>query len=86
MSLDVHRHFHDELSHVKVRLLTMSGEAEADFDKGYRINLDATRNLFEAIRKVGGGYKPKVVFTSSIAVFGAPFPEAIPDEFFNTPL
>src|SRR6266536_991097 len=29
MSLDVHRHFHDELSHVKVRLLTMSGEAEA---------------------------------------------------------
>ena len=29
MSLDAHRHFHDELSHVKVRLLTMSGEAEA---------------------------------------------------------
>src|SRR6187397_357709 len=29
MSLDIHRHFHDELSHVKVRLLTMSGEAEA---------------------------------------------------------
>ena len=29
MSFDVHRHFHDELSHVKVRLLTMSGEAEA---------------------------------------------------------
>jgi phosphate transport system protein len=29
MSVDVHRHFHDELSHVKVRLLTMSGEAEA---------------------------------------------------------
>jgi nucleoside-diphosphate-sugar epimerase len=64
----------------------VSGEAEADFEKGYRINLDGTRYLFEAIRKVGGGYKPKVVFTSSIAVFGAPFPEAIPDEFFNTPL
>ena len=29
MSVDIHRHFHDELSHVKVRLLTMSGEAEA---------------------------------------------------------
>ena len=29
MSFDAHRHFHDELSHVKVRLLTMSGEAEA---------------------------------------------------------
>jgi len=64
----------------------VSGEAEADFDKGYRVNLDGTRHLFEAIRKVGDGYKPRVVFTSSIAVFGAPFPEAIPDDFFNTPL
>lgn len=64
----------------------VSGEAEADFEKGYRINLDGTRYLFEAIRKAGGDYKPKVVFTSSIAVFGAPFPEAIPDDYFNTPL
>jgi nucleoside-diphosphate-sugar epimerase len=64
----------------------VSGEAEADFEKGYRINLDGTRFLFEAIRKSGGGYKPKVIFTSSIAVFGAPFPEAIPDNFFTTPL
>ncbi|MFT3986846.1 D-erythronate dehydrogenase [Aestuariivirga sp.] len=64
----------------------VSGEAEADFEKGYRINLDGTRYLFEAIRKAGGGYKPKVVFTSSIAVFGAPFPDAIGDEFFTTPL
>src|SRR5262245_26415854 len=62
----------------------VSGEAEADFDKGYRVNLDATRYLFEAIRKAG--YKPKVVFTSSIAVFGAPFPDAIGDEFLNAPL
>ncbi|MFN8832083.1 MAG: D-erythronate dehydrogenase [Labrys sp. (in: a-proteobacteria)] len=64
----------------------VSGEAEADFEKGYRINLDGTRYLFEAIRKVGGGYKPRLVFTSSIAVFGAPFPERIGDEFFHTPL
>jgi nucleoside-diphosphate-sugar epimerase len=64
----------------------VSGEAELDFDKGYRINLDGTRYLFDAIRLVGGGYKPRVVFTSSIAVFGAPFPDAIGDEFFNTPL
>jgi nucleoside-diphosphate-sugar epimerase len=42
--------------------------------------------LFDAIRLAGGGYKPRVVFTSSIAVFGAPFPDAIGDEFFNTPL
>src|SRR5262245_1255182 len=42
----------------------VSGEAEADFDKGYRINLDGTQRLFEAIRKVGGGYCPRLVFTS----------------------
>ena len=64
----------------------VSGEAEADFDKGYRINLDGTRYLFEAIRKAGDGYKPRVVFTSSIAVFGAPFHDKIEDEFFTTPL
>jgi len=64
----------------------VSGEAEADFDKGYRVNLDGTRLLFEAIRKTGGGYNPRVVFTSSIAVFGAPFPEAIGDEFLSAPL
>jgi nucleoside-diphosphate-sugar epimerase len=64
----------------------VSGEAEADFDKGYRINLDGTRLLLEAIRRVGGGYRPRLVFTSSIAVFGAPFPDAIGDEFNLTPL
>jgi nucleoside-diphosphate-sugar epimerase len=64
----------------------VSGEAETDFEKGYRVNLDGTRALLEAIRTVGDGYKPKFVFTSSIAVFGAPFPEAIPDDFHLTPL
>jgi D-erythronate 2-dehydrogenase len=64
----------------------VSGEAEANFDKGYAINLDGTRNLFEAIRKQGGGYCPRVIFTSSIAVFGSPFPEAIGDEFITAPL
>ncbi len=64
----------------------VSGEAEADFDKGYRINLDGTRHLFDAVRLIGDGYRPRLVFTSSIAVFGAPFPEAIHDEFFTTPL
>src|SRR6516162_6475446 len=64
----------------------VSGEAELDFDKGYRINLDGTRMLLDAVRLAGNGYKPRVVFTSSIAVFGAPFPDAIGDEFFQTPL
>jgi nucleoside-diphosphate-sugar epimerase len=64
----------------------VSGEAEADFEKGYRINLDGTRLLFEAIRHIGGGYCPRVVFTSSIAVFGQPFPAVISDTQHHTPL
>jgi D-erythronate 2-dehydrogenase len=64
----------------------VSGEAEANFEKGYSINFDGTRALLEAIRLVGGGYCPKLVFTSSIAVFGSPFPDAIDDEYFTTPL
>jgi nucleoside-diphosphate-sugar epimerase len=66
----------------------VSGEAEQDFDKGYRINLDGTRYLFDAIRiaNQADGYFPRVVFTSSIAVVGAPLPYPIPDEYHLTPL
>lgn len=66
----------------------VSGEAEVDFEKGYRINLDGTRYLFEAIRlaHVADGYRPRLVFTSSIAVLGAPLPFPIPDDFHSTPL
>lgn len=66
----------------------VSGEAEADFDKGYSVNLDGTRALFEAIRREGQRerYVPRLIFASSIAVFGQPFPEKIGDEFFTTPL
>ena len=62
----------------------VSGEAEIDFEKGYRVNLDGTRALLEAIR--AANYQPKVVFTSSIAVYGAPFPQSIPDDFHLAPL
>jgi len=64
----------------------VSAEAEIDFDKGMRINLDGSRALLDAIRAVGDNYRPRLVFTSSIAVFGAPFPDAIADEFHLTPL
>lgn len=64
----------------------VSGEAELDFEKGYRINLDGTRGLFDPIQAAGDDYVPRVVFTSSIGVFGAPFPDAIPDDFHLTPL
>jgi D-erythronate 2-dehydrogenase len=63
----------------------VSGEAEADFDKGYRINLDGTRGLLEALRQ-RGGEPTKFIFTSSVAVFGAPFPSTIEDDFHLTPL
>ncbi len=63
----------------------VSGEAEANFEKGYAVNFDGTRTLLEAIRAVPD-YRPQFVFTSSIAVFGKPFPATIPDDFFCTPL
>ncbi|MEC8594693.1 MAG: D-erythronate dehydrogenase [SAR324 cluster bacterium] len=63
----------------------VSGEAEADFEKGYRVNLDSTRYLLEAIR-AQKDYCPRVIFTSSIAVFGIPFPDPIPDTHHRTPL
>ena len=62
----------------------VSGEAEADFGKGYAVNLNGTRLLFDALREAA--YGPRVIFASSIAVFGAPFPDPIPDEFHLTPL
>jgi nucleoside-diphosphate-sugar epimerase len=64
----------------------VSGEAELDFEKGMRVNLDGSRALLEAVRAIGDGYRPRLVFTSSIAVYGAPFPDAIPDDFHLTPL
>ena len=68
----------------------VSGEAEADFDKGYAINVGGTHAIFEAIRREqafsGGAYKPRLIFTSSIAVYGAPFPDKIGDEFLAAPL
>lgn len=62
----------------------VSGEAEQDFEKGYGVNLDGSRNLFEAIR--AQNYRPRVVFSSSIAVFGGPFSEAIDDTFLSAPM
>ena len=64
----------------------VSGEAEADFEKGYRVNVDGTRLLLDAVRKVDEGYRPRLVFASSIAVFGAPFPTVIGDDYCATPL
>ena len=61
----------------------VSGQAEADFDLGMRVNLDATRLLLERCRKLAA--PPKFVFTSSLAVFGGPLPDPVPDDALVTP-
>jgi D-erythronate 2-dehydrogenase len=61
----------------------VSGQAEADFDIGMRVNLDATRALLERCRRLRA--PPKFVFTSSLAVFGGPLPDPVPDDAPVTP-
>jgi len=61
----------------------VSGQAEADFDIGMRVNVDATRTLLELARTLPA--PPKFVFTSSIAVFGGALPAVLPDDQILTP-
>ena len=61
----------------------VSAGAEADFDLGYRVNVDGTRRLLEALRATGR--RPRVVFASGFAVFGGDLPDAITDDFHPTP-
>jgi nucleoside-diphosphate-sugar epimerase len=56
----------------------VSGAAEADFDLGMRINLDASRQLLELCR--AAGHRPRVVFTSSVAVYGGDLPPVVTDD------
>jgi nucleoside-diphosphate-sugar epimerase len=74
---------HDVIFHLAA---VLSGEAESDFERGYSVNVDGTRLLLEAVRATGAGHPPRVVFASSIAVFGAPLPELIGDEHCLAPL
>ena len=61
----------------------VSGQAEADFDIGMRVNLDATRLLLERCRRLTA--RPKFVFASSLAVFGGPLPDPVTDDAPLTP-
>jgi nucleoside-diphosphate-sugar epimerase len=67
----------------------VSGEAETDFDKGWQTNLSPMWHFLESLRAqhraTGGEYVPRVIFTSSIAVFGGPYPDKIGDEFLTSP-
>ncbi|MGS1008840.1 D-erythronate dehydrogenase [Achromobacter anxifer] len=61
----------------------VSGQAEADFDLGMRINLDASRALLETCRALG--HKPRVIFTSSVAVYGGALPDTVRDDTVLNP-
>jgi len=61
----------------------VSGQAEADFELGMKINFDATRLILERARALGT--KPRVVFTSSVAVFGGDLPAQVPDNALLMP-
>ncbi len=67
----------------------VSGEAETDFDKGWSVNMMSMWHILEALRaehvQSDGAYVPRLVFTSSIAVFGGPYPEKISDTFLSAP-
>jgi nucleoside-diphosphate-sugar epimerase len=78
------RHLVDRDTAVVVHLAAVvSGGAEADFDLGMRVNLDGTRLLLEACR--AAGQQPRVLFTSSIAVFGGDLPPVVTDATTPTP-
>jgi nucleoside-diphosphate-sugar epimerase len=61
----------------------VSGTAEADFDLGMRVNLDGTRHLLDACR--AAGTRPRLLFSSSIAVFGGDLPAVVTDATTPTP-
>ena len=61
----------------------LSGQSEAEFDIGMQINVDATRALLEACRHLPK--PPRLVFTSSLAVFGGPMPEVVPEDMVLMP-
>jgi len=61
----------------------VSAHAEAEFDIGYRVNLDGTRNLLEACRKLKA--PPRLVFASSLAVYGGKLPPVVDDSTTPTP-
>src|SRR4029079_4910488 len=61
----------------------VSGQAEAEFDLGMKVNVDATRALLEACRRLKK--PPRFIFTSTVAVFGGPLPPVVPDSAAVTP-
>lgn len=90
--LDLCRDLHDESFDAVFHLASaVSGECESDFDLGLRSNLDSTRALLDALRhRTEAGHRPpKLVFSSSVAVFGPDpafaWPGVVSDDTIPTP-
>lgn len=56
----------------------LSGQSEAEFDVGMRVNVDGTRNLLDACRRLAR--PPRFVFSSTVAVYGGPLPDVVPED------
>ena len=65
----------------------VSGECEEDFDLGWRVNLELLQMFLEEVRSANeaDGYRPRLVFASSCAVYGGPLPDVVPDDFHLCP-
>ncbi|WPB55536.1 D-erythronate dehydrogenase [Xylophilus sp. GOD-11R] len=72
-----------DITHIVHLAAVVSGQAEADFDLGMRVNVDATRLILERARALGTA--PRVVFTSSVAAFGGNLPARLPDDARTLP-
>lgn len=64
----------------------VSGECEADIDVGLRANLDTTRAMLDACRALANvTAAPRLVFSSSLAVYGGDMPGVIADNTLPMP-
>lgn len=74
---------HEDTGAVFHLAAVVSGQAEAEFDLGMRVNLDGSWQLLERCRMLG--HRPRVVFTSSVAVYGGALPDVVRDDTALTP-
>ena len=79
----VHQAIRDDVGGVFHLAAIVSANAEEDFDLGMRVNLEGTRNVLEACRALP--QPARLVFASSVAVYGGDMPEVLDDGTILTP-
>lgn len=80
---EVQRLIGDDVDVVFHLAAIVSANAETDFDLGMAVNLDGTRHILEACRRLGSA--PRVVFASSVAVYGGDMPAIGHDDMWLNP-